>query len=108
MFTKEDNLPGGFYKFQTGLSYSELMSRSDIFISGNEYMNEIFTADELKHGTRYIVCVHADLKVIDRGTWMEELPAVSTCSDGVVVDLTPPMAGKVWISHSPDIRYQVI
>jgi len=27
-------------------------------------MNEEFTAGELVHGTRYIICVHADRKLI--------------------------------------------
>lgn len=81
------------------------------FYSGiveNEYMNEVFSAGDLVHGTRYIVCVHADYKEIDRDTWVEVLAAVSTCSDGVVVDLTSPTAGAVWISHSPSVRYQVL
>ncbi|XP_063399976.1 uncharacterized protein LOC134684607 [Mytilus trossulus] len=98
------------YYRQTGtLSLANPCSHGDQIRCGtteHEYMNEVFSAGELVHGTRYIVCVHADYKVIDRDTWVEELAAVSTCSDGVVVDLTPPTAGAVWISHSPSVRYQ--
>ena len=76
------------------------------FTTENEYMNEEFTAGKLVHGTRYIVCVHADRKLILHESWTEELVVVSICSDGVVIDLTSPMAGAVWISHSPTVRYQ--
>ncbi|CAC5414424.1 unnamed protein product [Mytilus coruscus] len=98
-----------YYK-QTGtLSLDDPCSHAHKIRCGtteNEFMNEVFSAGDLVHGTRYIVCVHADYKEIDRGTWTEVLPAVSTCSDGVVVDLTSPTAGAVWISHSPSVRYQ--
>ncbi|XP_070570802.1 uncharacterized protein [Ptychodera flava] len=52
---------------------------------------------QLKHGRRYFVCIHANTtkKVYERSE--EILPAISSCSDGVTVDHTPPIAGSVWI-----------
>ena len=71
-------------------------------------MNEIFeSSNVLVHGTRYTVCVHADLTVIQHETWIETLDPVSSCSDGIVVDLTPPTAGQLWIGSNSGIVYQV-
>ncbi|XP_033751510.1 LOW QUALITY PROTEIN: uncharacterized protein LOC117335547 [Pecten maximus] len=71
-----------------------------------EYVNVKFGSGELEHGSRYIVCLHADSTVIQQETWTQILEAVSVCSDGVVVDLTPPSAGSVWIGHVPGSMYQ--
>jgi hypothetical protein len=71
-------------------------------------MNEKFKTNELIHGTRYTVCVHADRKLIERETWIEELAAINACSDGIIVDLTPPTKGRLWIGTNPGISYQVI
>ena len=70
-------------------------------------MNELFEHNELIHGTRYTVCLHADRKLIQHETWIEDLPATSSCSDGVVVDFTPPTEGRLWIGHNPGTLYQV-
>ena len=71
-------------------------------------MNEEFKTNELIHGTRYTVCVHADRKLIEHETWIEELVAINACSDGIIVDLTPPTKGRLWIGTNPGISYQVI
>lgn len=39
--------------------------------------------------------------------WTQVLPELNECSDGVVVDLTPPLAGKVWIGSKQGLEYQV-
>ncbi|CAC5422078.1 unnamed protein product [Mytilus coruscus] len=54
-------------------------------------MNVEFADGELIHGTRYTVCIHADPKVIEYEMWTDELPEVNSCSDGIIVDLTPPV-----------------
>ena len=81
------------------------------FVTEHEFMNEIFEgSDVLAHGTRYTVCVHADEALIQHETWIEFIEAVSKCSDGIIVDLTPPITGRVWIGINPDdlsITYQV-
>ena len=59
------------------------------------------------HGTRYTVCVHADRTYITHETWIEELLETNACSDGIVVDLTPPVSGRLWIGHNPSTLYQV-
>lgn len=70
-------------------------------------MNEEFKSGDLIHGTRYTVCVHADRKLIEHETWIEELVATNACSDGIVVDLSPPIKGRLWIGTNPGIDYQV-
>jgi hypothetical protein len=72
-----------------------------------EYVNAEFSVGILTHGAQYVVCIHADNVTLEYETWSEILPEVSTCSDGVTVDLTPPTAGLVWIGHDPDTHYQV-
>ncbi|XP_022102003.1 uncharacterized protein LOC110985345 [Acanthaster planci] len=60
----------------------------------------------LEHGMRYRICIHADEVTLEHELWKEELPAVSSCSDGVVVDTTPPTPGPVWIGWSQHRTYQ--
>ncbi|XP_022103295.1 uncharacterized protein LOC110986023 [Acanthaster planci] len=60
----------------------------------------------LSHGKRYRICIHADEVTLKHELWEELLPAVSSCSDGVVVDTTPPTPGSVWIGWSQHQIYQ--
>lgn len=55
-----------------------------------------------------MVCIHAVHTVIVHEKWTQVLSEISECSDGVVVDLTPPLAGKVWIGSTQELEYQVI
>ncbi|CAG2222618.1 unnamed protein product [Mytilus edulis] len=71
-----------------------------------EFMNEEFTHNELVHGTRYTVCIYAPRTAIVNEDWILQLPAVSACSDGIIVDLTPPTAGRLWIGHNINTIYQ--
>ncbi|XP_076113973.1 uncharacterized protein LOC143082259 [Mytilus galloprovincialis] len=71
-----------------------------------EFMNEEFTHNELVHGTRYTVCIYAPQTAIVNEDWILQLPAVSACSDGIIVDLTPPTAGRLWIGHNINTIYQ--
>ncbi|CAC5386462.1 unnamed protein product [Mytilus coruscus] len=72
----------------------------------NGFINVEFTNNELVHGTRYTVCVHAAATKVQHETWIEDLPEISSCSDGVIVDLTPPVAGRLWIGTNPGQIYQ--
>lgn len=65
-----------------------------------------FKEGELHHGQRYIVCIHTEYTEIQHEKWTQVLPEINTCSDGIVVDLTPPTAGNVWIGTRGQ-RYQV-
>ena len=76
-------------------------------VSDLNYINVYFDAAELIHGYRYVTCVHADATTIAHERWPQELPEINECSDGVTLDLTPPLAGDVWIGNNKDIRYQV-
>ncbi|XP_038050540.1 uncharacterized protein LOC119723761 [Patiria miniata] len=60
----------------------------------------------LAHGKRYRICIHADEVTLEHELWNEPLPAVSTCSDGVVIDTTPPTPGSVWIGWNRHQAYQ--
>ena len=78
------------------------------FLSEKEYVNIIFnTKEELEHGKRYVVCIHAPGREIQYEKWNEVLNEVKTCSDGVTVDLTPPTPGHVWIGIESAKTYQV-
>lgn len=70
-------------------------------------MNVEFTNNELLHSTRYTVCVHADATKIQHETWLEDLSEINSCSDGIIVDLTPPEAGRLWIGTNQGQIYQV-
>ncbi|XP_072048763.1 uncharacterized protein [Amphiura filiformis] len=61
----------------------------------------------LSHGKRYIVCIHGDATTIKHEKWTENVDTISACSDGVVVDTTPPIAGNVWIGWNNDNIYQI-
>lgn len=70
----------------------------------NIHFNE---TEYLTHGRRYSVCIYAPETVIKHEKWTETLDTVTSCSDGVTVDLTPPVPGKVWIGPDPIVFYQV-
>ncbi|XP_076085327.1 uncharacterized protein LOC143056126 [Mytilus galloprovincialis] len=74
--------------------------------TANGFMNVEFTKNELLHGTRYTVCVHADATKIQHETWIEDLSEINECSDGIIVDLTPPEAGRLWIGTNLGQIYQ--
>ena len=60
----------------------------------------------LQHGKRYFLCITANetLKVYEK--FRENLPAVSVCSDGATVDISPPRPGEVWIGEKGQ-KFQV-
>ncbi|XP_022100380.1 uncharacterized protein LOC110984469 isoform X2 [Acanthaster planci] len=60
----------------------------------------------LEHGKRYRICIHADEVTLQHQGWNERLSAVSNCSDGVVIDTTPPTPGSVWVGRSQHQHYQ--
>ncbi|XP_071954211.1 uncharacterized protein [Antedon mediterranea] len=69
-----------------------------------EYIN----VDELnlKHGSKYFICIHAEKTTKYHEKWTEYLPELSSCSDGVVIDHTPPTQGDVWLGWKKGDRYQ--
>ena len=70
-------------------------------------MNFKFEPGELVHGERYTICIHTEYTEIQFEMWKQILPELNTCSDGIVVDLTPPTPGKVWIGNVQGTSYQV-
>ena len=84
------------------IKYKVLIFSERTFI--NVQLNE---SEYLVHGQRYAVCVHAATTEIQYEKWTETLDEVNSCSDGVTVDLTPPVPGKVWIGSDPNTLFQV-
>ncbi|CAG2200973.1 unnamed protein product [Mytilus edulis] len=99
-----------YYKDDAKLQLKDPCSHPDSIKCGftdKEYVNIIFNVnEELEHGKRYIVCIHAPRTEIQFEKWTEVLEETNTCSDGVTVDLTPPTPGHVWIGIDPDKKYQ--
>ncbi|XP_078682420.1 uncharacterized protein LOC144916894 [Branchiostoma floridae x Branchiostoma belcheri] len=60
---------------------------------------------ELLHGRRYHICVHANATVLHFELFDQSLDKVDSCSNGITVDLTPPLPGQVWVNHK-DLQFQ--
>lgn len=54
-----------------------------------------------------MICIHAPITVITHEKWIETIEDVSACSDGVTIDLTPPIPGNVYIGIDSADHYQV-
>ncbi|XP_076075248.1 uncharacterized protein LOC143046131 isoform X2 [Mytilus galloprovincialis] len=99
-----------FYKEFTDVVITDPCSHPNTVICGQtdkNFANIHFNETEyLTHGRRYSVCIYAPETVIKHEKWTETLDTVTSCSDGVTVDLTPPVPGKVWIGPDPIVFYQ--
>jgi hypothetical protein len=73
----------------------------------NEFVNVAFNSGELAHGKRYIICIHANASKIEHEFWDQELEEIDECSNGITVDLTPPVAANVWIGNEKEDLFQV-
>lgn len=72
-----------------------------------EFINIHFNPGELDHGTRYIICIHANKTELQHEFWSQELEEINECSNGVTVDLTPPVEADVWIGNEKNYLFQV-
>ncbi|XP_072033178.1 uncharacterized protein [Amphiura filiformis] len=89
------------HDFQNGLPYPcETHQTLKCGHTENEFVN--VDGLELMHGKRYRICIHANETNMGRA-----LPAISVCSNGVVVDTIPPTTGNVWVGHQSDTTYQI-
>ncbi|XP_055997828.1 uncharacterized protein LOC125647098 [Ostrea edulis] len=75
-------------------------------VEKQEFVNFKFNPGELVHGQRYTICIHTEYTEIRFEEWTQVLPELNTCSDGIVVDLTPPTAREVWIGNVMGTRFQ--
>ncbi|XP_022107048.1 uncharacterized protein LOC110988105 [Acanthaster planci] len=92
----EDTGSTDFGDLDLGLEYP--CNHSRVMACGETDQEFVNILDlSLEHGKRYRICIHADEVTVQHELWNEPLPAVSSCSDGVVVDTTPPTPGSVWI-----------
>lgn len=76
-------------------------------VSASEFININFDPGELVHGERYMVCIHTVYTEIKHEMWTQVLPELNICSDGIMVDLTPPTPGQVWIGNVQGTNFQV-
>ena len=79
--------------------------------SAQKYINVEFggtsSLPALQNGHHYYVCLYAAAESVPYEKWVEELPEVVSCSDGITVDLTPPVAGTVVVDGLRSGIYQV-
>ncbi|KAI0242789.1 hypothetical protein LSAT2_011095 [Lamellibrachia satsuma] len=62
----------------------------------------------LNEGQRYHICILANATDLQFEKFTQHLEQNSECSNGIVVDTTPPIAGQVWIgSHQKHWRFQI-
>ncbi|XP_062576068.1 uncharacterized protein LOC134237945 [Saccostrea cucullata] len=97
------------YKPSTTLALADPCSHPDSIRCADtdrEFINIKFREGELENGQRYIVCIHTEHTEIHEGQSSRVLPEINACSDGVVVDLTPPSKGSVWIGKRGQ-QYQI-
>nr|XP_034314147.1 uncharacterized protein LOC105348718 isoform X1 [Crassostrea gigas] len=99
-----------YYQQTNSLSLPDPCSHPDAIkcttVEGQEFVNFKFEPGELIHGQKYTICIHTEYTEIKFEEWTQVLPELNTCTDGVVVDLTSPTPGKVWISNVEGIGYQ--
>jgi hypothetical protein len=77
-------------------------------IPEHEFVNVELSSGELEHGRRYIICIHSNASKIEHEFWDQELQEIDECSNGITVDLTPPVAADVWIGNEKEDLFQVM
>ncbi|XP_072034094.1 uncharacterized protein [Amphiura filiformis] len=98
----------GTYEFQIPDAPQEPCQHPTAIKCGHTDLNFVNVQElTLQHGQRYRVCLHANATNITHDEWTEIIPKVSACSDGVIVDITPPVAGQVWIGWREHSQYQI-
>ncbi|KAK3100189.1 hypothetical protein FSP39_015958 [Pinctada imbricata] len=98
-----------YYKPASNLDLPDPCSHPDAkacATTNQEFYNFKFDDGILENGERYLVCLHADRTEIQHEKWLQILPEINACSDGVIVDLSPPIGGDVWITNIPGTEYQ--
>ncbi|KAL3873929.1 hypothetical protein ACJMK2_037006, partial [Sinanodonta woodiana] len=101
--------PSVFYNTTQEVHFDDPCSHPHALQCGTtdkEYMNAFFDDGVILHGKRYIVCIHAEETELLFEKWTMLLPNISSCSDGITVDLTPPVKNSVWIGQTKDTKYQ--
>ncbi|XP_053398434.1 uncharacterized protein LOC128556766 [Mercenaria mercenaria] len=108
LLMKEDD-PTVFYDRSKKLDLNDPCEHPDAIKCGkteHEFINVDFSPGELTHGSRYIICIHANESKIQHEFWEQELDEIDECSSGVTVDLTPPDTAEVWIGNEKEYLFQ--
>ncbi|XP_060577218.1 uncharacterized protein LOC132734491 [Ruditapes philippinarum] len=101
--------PTVFYDRSNKLNLNDPCKHPDAIKCGqteHEFVNVEFSPRELAHGRRYIICIHSNASKIEHEFWDQELQEIDECSNGITVDLTPPVAADVWIGNEKDDLFQ--
>ncbi|XP_053398947.1 uncharacterized protein LOC128556937 [Mercenaria mercenaria] len=104
-----ENDPTVFYDRSNKLNLRNPCDHPDAIKCGEtayEYVNVKFGQEELTHGRRYIICIHANASKLQREFWEQDLGEIDECSNGVTVDLTPPVTTDVWIGNDKQHLFQ--
>ncbi|XP_046570853.1 uncharacterized protein LOC124279103 [Haliotis rubra] len=102
--------PSSHYKKDSLMTFTDPCSMPDVIKCGHtdkEFLNVVEAELWLVHGRMYYVCVHAEARVVEYEKWTEDLPEVSSCSDGVTVDVTPPSGGRVFLGGLNSPAFQI-
>ncbi|XP_053400999.1 uncharacterized protein LOC128557566 [Mercenaria mercenaria] len=105
----KENDPTVFYDRSNKLDLRNPCDHPDAIKCGDtahEYVNVQFGEDELTHGRRYIICIHANASKLQHEFWEQDLGEIDECSSGVTVDLTPPVTADVWIGNEKKHLFQ--
>ncbi|XP_076086914.1 uncharacterized protein LOC143057491 [Mytilus galloprovincialis] len=99
-----------YYKDFNTIHLSDPCSHPDVVTCGHTesaYINVLFKDESpLEHGKRYTICIHAPSKTLEYETYTEVLQETNECSDGITVDLIPPLTGTIWIGPTTIIQYK--
>ncbi|XP_046571088.1 LOW QUALITY PROTEIN: uncharacterized protein LOC124279320 [Haliotis rubra] len=103
--------PTSHFKRQSVMTVSDPCALADVIKcgeTGKEFVNIHFDQrEELSHGQRLYVCIHADEMEVRYEKWPTVLEEVNACSDGITVDLTPPSPGSITIQGLKENVYQI-
>ncbi|KAK2183533.1 hypothetical protein NP493_308g03123 [Ridgeia piscesae] len=84
-------------------------SAPEVLACGETQENFVNVHDlPLQEGQRYYICILANATDLKFEKFTQHLEHRTDCSNGIVVDSTPPFPGRVWIgSHSNHWSYQI-
>ena len=62
----------------------------------------------LHEGGRYYICIFGEEAELIYETWTETVQQADYCTDGIVVDVSPPVAGRITLgTRDTHVYYQV-
>ncbi|KAK2158684.1 hypothetical protein NP493_1763g00001 [Ridgeia piscesae] len=99
-----------FVEPRTAPDYGDFDCSAPEVLACGETQNNFMNVHDLnlREGQRYYICILANATDLEFEKFTQHLEQNSECSNGIVVDTTPPTAGQVWVgSHLQHWRYQI-